>query len=175
MLGISWLVNLSFLCEISLRAYGFAYVLILIGQHALFPVLAVIDLEVKQVPTLLLRLGSGWTVLMLLVSHGFPSLVLAGISTALFIAPLAMSNWAKPGSIGSGDVRLGIYIGPILSIVNPIFASLVVLVISSVLALVAAFTLRLVLGLKVKRIPLVPFILGGVVTLQLVPSWLPIH
>lgn len=174
-LGLAWCVSTTWLCELSFRSNGFSSVLVLVGQLIFFPVLAAVDLGVRQVPTLVVRLGSGWTLLILLISHGLPSLVRAGISTALFISPLAMTNWIKPHSIGRGDLRLGIFIGPVLSILSPVFAPLAVLAMSSVLALVVAFASRLMFGASSNRIPLVPFILSGVVAMQLLPNWPPIH
>ena len=174
-MGLAWCFGTAWLCELTFRANGFFSLLFLMGQVVFFPVLAAVDLGVRQVPTLLIRMGSGWTVLVLLICRGVPSLVWAGISTALFIAPLAMSNWIKPYSIGGGDLRLGIFVGPILSVLNPVFAPLAVLVMSSLLVLVAAFIFRLVFGANSNRVPLVPFILSGVVAIQLVPNWLPIH
>ncbi len=174
-LCIAWCVSAARLCELTFRTGGFFYVLVLAGQLALFPVLVAVDLAVRQVPTLLVRLGSGWTLLLLIMSHGFPALVRAGISTSVFISPLAITNLVKPQSIGSGDLRLGIFIGPILSTLSPVFAPLAVLAISSVLALVAVFASRVMSGASLDRIPLVPFILCGVVAMQLLPSWQPIH
>ncbi|MDA8081232.1 MAG: hypothetical protein M0Z96_06435 [Actinomycetota bacterium] len=174
-MGLAWSVDTAWLCELTLRADGFFALLLLVVQLAFFPVLAAVDLMVRQVPTLLVRIGSGWTVLVLLMCCGAPSLARAGISTVLFIAPLAMSNWIKPRSIGGGDLRLGIFVGPVVSVLNPVFAPLAVLAMSSLLALIATFTSRLAFGANLNRIPLVPFILCGVVVIQLTPNWRPIH
>ena len=99
----------------------------------------------------------------------------AALMTALYVAPLLLVNLIRPRSIGMGDVRLGIYVGPLLSFSRSLLAIPLVLAASSAFTLVVSCAARLIFNMTLKRIPLVPFILLAVLIIQLTPGWLPMR
>ncbi|MDA8272020.1 MAG: hypothetical protein M0Z39_11610 [Actinomycetota bacterium] len=175
MLAILWLAMAVELFTLLMSVSGTMCALTLGSQLVIFPLLATIDLKVRQVPTFLVRVGSLWTLLVLLLGGGSSLLARAALMTALYVAPLLLVNLLKPRSIGMGDVRLGIYVGPLLSFSSSLLAIPLVLAASSAFALVASCVARLIFGMTMKRIPLVPFILLATLILQFTPGWLPIR
>lgn len=174
-LALFWVATAVKLLTLLVPVSGTTLALTLGSQLVIFPLLATIDLEVQKVPTFLVRVGSLWTSLVLLLGGGSPLLARAAFTTVLYTAPLLLVNLIEPRSIGMGDVRLGIYIGPLLSFSRSLLAVPLVLAASSAFALVASSAVRLIFGMTLKRIPLVPFILLAVLIFQLTPGWLPIR
>lgn len=131
-----------------------------------FPIFAHVDISVRKVPTSLLRLGSGVIFLTLAFSGGYEAITRALLFTVTYCAPLVAMKLFSARAIGSGDIRLGVLIGPILSNGFSLLAVPVMLIVSCALATAFVIGVRLVQGVKLERIPLVPFLLAAVVVLQ---------
>ncbi len=175
MLAFLWLAMAVKLFILLVSESGTMRALTLGSQLVLFPLLATIDLKVRKVPTLLVRVGSLWALIILFLGGGSPLLAKAALMTSLYVSPLLLVNLIRPRSIGMGDIRLGIYVGPLLSPSSSLLAIPLVLAASSAFTLVVSCAARLIFNRTLKRIPLVPFILLAVLIIQLTPGWLPMR
>ena len=167
--GLTWLILSAVLCVRSLSEGGWVAAVTGAGQLLIFPLLASIDLEVQQVPTLLVRVGSSSIAACMVICRGDLALVPLICGATLFMAPLVLVNILQPNAVGAGDIRLGTYLGPLLSSQGRLFAIPVALAVASFLALFVSLCLAPLLGRSQKRIPLVPFLLCGVFAAQLMP------
>lgn len=162
-----WALSTLALVFWSAQLIGTGPALVALGQLAIFPILAVVDLQVRKVPTLLVEIGSIWTLLVLGARTGVGSDGFAMLLACAYMTPLLLVNMVHKGSLGAGDIRLGIYVGPVLAQSRLALVVPEVLVIASVLALAFAGVYRVVARRSIIRIPLVPFILGAIVMVQL--------
>ncbi|NNN18671.1 MAG: hypothetical protein HKL84_02330 [Acidimicrobiaceae bacterium] len=174
-LGVIWLLVSGWLVDYNLQQFGLVRASGLVCQLVLFPPLAMIDLAVRKVPTLLVRTGSIWIILILVMSQEFAALPRAVLSVILFVGPLMLVNVIQPHAIGEGDIRLGTFIGPLLCIDHSPMVIPAVLAISSIMAFVAASGARLIIARRISSVPLVPFILAAVVLVELSPRWWLVH
>lgn len=131
-----------------------------------FPIFVSVDITTRKVPTILLRFGSGAVYGALAFSGGYQAMVKAFVFTVVYGIPLVAVKLLNARAIGTGDIRLGVLIGPILSSGFPLQAIPAMLVVSCVLVIVYVAEIRLVKGVKIDRIPMVPFLLIAVLILQ---------
>ena len=171
LLASIWLVLSVRIVFLGLATHGWDSGVSSATQLIIFPMLAAIDLEVRRVPTALVRAGSILTLGAVVASGGISLLISAMGALLLFAAPLILVNIFQPNAIGSGDIRLGVYLGPLLSLGSPPLAVPVALWLACLLTIIVSVAYRIVFRRSLKRIPLVPFILCGVVLVQIMPVW----
>lgn len=149
-----------------LTNFGVALTVIWLVQVAIFPVLISVDILENKVPTVLLRVGGVIVAGVLLFSIRHLPVFPAIEGTCLLILPYLLSNVIKPSSIGVGDLRLCLLLGPLIGLFLGPWDALNVNFLACAGLVVVVLFLRTVLGLKITKMPLAPFLITALLWLE---------
>lgn len=131
---------------------------ILIVMLLLFPIFNAIDIESRLVPTLLIKVGAIYCAIVVVIFYGISGLVRSVICIALYFLPMIIIAKLRPGSIGGGDIRLGLLIGLIVGAFGSPIMILSLLLMANVLAICVFVYCRIRHRSSRLSIPLVPYL-----------------
>lgn len=146
--------------------FGIALMLICLVQVVVFPVLISVDIVEHKVPTALLQVSGAIVAVVLLCTIRYLPVYPIIESTCLLVLPYLLVNVVKFSSIGSGDLRLCMLLGPLIGLFLGPLDAINVNLLACTGAVVAAMFFRSVLGMKITKIPLAPFLITSLLCLE---------
>lgn len=142
-------------------------VLLLLVECALLPAIAAIDSTVRLVPTVLVRMCLAIFAAILVGQHS-PGLAMRCLGqTFQYVLLLWGTNRLIRNSIGAGDIRFGLVIGPLSAISGTPGGVAQLLVVTCVLTLLVEMSNVAILHREPRSFPLVPYLTAAFFILEI--------
>lgn len=155
-LTLCWVVSVFVILTSQWYANSTNDLAVLVPVVLLFPIFNAIDVESRLVPTVLINIGSIYCATIIFACTGLSGLVRSVTCVATYLIPMLIVTKIRPGSIGGGDIRLGLLVGLIVGVNGSPFTILNLLIMTNMLAVCVFFLCKVKNRNQRLSIPLVP-------------------
>lgn len=133
-----------------------------------FPIFNAIDIESRLVPTSLVKITSIYSFLSVYLAEGLLGVTKSLLCIATYMLPMMVVEGMRPGSIGGGDLKFGLLVGPLVGAIGSPIDVIDLLMIANMMA-ISVFCVNKVGRFSHKRsIPMIPYLTTSTVLLLMV-------